>query len=161
MAEYELAQVNVGRLRAPVGAPEIAGFVSNLDRINAMADGHPGFVWRLKGEGNNATDVAAFDEPLMAINLSTWANLEDLAAFVYRTDHREIMRRRAEWFERMEVYMCLWWAPAGHRPTPREAVERLDTFRRSGPSPQAFSFREPYPAPDAFTAPPPILDRCA
>ena len=57
MSRYHLAEINIGRLRAPVGDPLIADFVANLDRINALADASPGFVWRLTGEGDNATDV--------------------------------------------------------------------------------------------------------
>ena len=87
--------------------------------------------------------------------------MESLAAFVYRTDHRGVMRRRAEWFEKTEVFMCLWWVPAGHEPTPQEAISRLDTLRRLGPSAEAFTFRAPFPAPDSADAPPPVLDACA
>ena len=64
MTGFHLAQINVGRLRAPVDDPMIADFVANLDRINALADGLPGFVWRLKGEGNNATDIQP-DDPCL------------------------------------------------------------------------------------------------
>jgi hypothetical protein len=35
----------------------IADFVAGLDRINAMADGAPGFVWRLQTEDGNATAI--------------------------------------------------------------------------------------------------------
>jgi hypothetical protein len=161
MSQYHLAQLNIGRLKGPVGSPVIAEFVANLDRINALAEAQPGFVWRLTGEGNDAMDVHAFDDPLMAINLSVWTDAEALAAFVYRSDHRDVMRRRGEWFEKMELYMCLWWVPAGHRPTPADAVARLDRLRRHGPSAEAFTFRDIFPAPDAAEPQPPILDECA
>ena len=92
---YHLAQINIGRLRAAVDDPMIADFVANLDRINAIADTAPGFVWRLVGEGNNATDIQPRpDDPLFAVNMSVWTGLDALAAFVYRTAHVEIMRRR-------------------------------------------------------------------
>ncbi|MDB5468485.1 MAG: hypothetical protein JWR84_45 [Caulobacter sp.] len=161
MTGFHLAQINVGRLLAPVDHPRIADFVANLDRINALADGLPGFVWRLKGEGDNATDLRPVeDDPMLAINMSTWEGLDDLAAFVYRSGHREIMRRRAEWFAPMEVFMTLWWVPAGHRPTPAEGLARLAAFGRLGPTAEAFSFRYPFPAPDAVAIDP-ILDECA
>lgn len=161
MSAWRLAQVNIGRLKAPIDAPATADFVANLDRINALAEAQAGFVWRLTGDGNDATDVAAFDDPLMLINLSVWADVESLAAFVYRTGHRGVMRRRAEWFEKMEVFMALWWVPVGHEPTPQEAIERLEHLRRLGPTSEAFTFREPFPAPDSAEAPPPVLDECA
>jgi hypothetical protein len=161
MSGFQLAQVNIGRLRAPIDSPAIRDFVDNLDRINALAESQPGFVWRLVGEGNNATDVRAFDDPLMAINLSVWDSLDPLAAFVYRTAHREIMRRRREWFEPMDLYMTLWWVPSGHRPTPAEALTRLQRLERLGPTADAFTFRVPFPAPDALESLAPVLEECA
>jgi hypothetical protein len=162
MSGYHLAEVNIGTLRAPIDDPMIAGFVADLDRINALAEGQPGFVWRLTGEGNNATDIQPDPtNPLLAINLSVWTDPDSLAAFVYRTAHRDVMRRRAEWFEKMELFMCLWWVPIGHQPTPREAIERLEILRQRGPSPDAFTFRQPFPAPDVLEPPAPILDECA
>jgi hypothetical protein len=160
MTAYHLAQINVGTLKAPMDAPETAGFKDNLGRINALADAAPGFVWRLAGEGGDATDILMWDDPLMLLNMSVWTDIESLAAFVYRTGHREVMRRRAEWFEKVEVYICLWWVPAGHIPTPEEAVARLETLRRLGPTAEAFTFREPFPAPDAAVTPPPVLETC-
>jgi hypothetical protein len=161
MSGFHLAQINIGRLRAPVDSPLIAEFVANLARINALADAQPGFVWRLTGAGDNATDIAAFDDPLMAINMSVWTDPQALAAFVYRSDHREVMRRRAEWFEKLEVFMGLWWIPIGSRPTPQQGIERLELLRRCGPTPRAFTFRQPFPAPDLSQAPEAILDECA
>ena len=160
-AGYQLAQVNIGRLMAPIDAPEIREFVENLERINALAVSQPGFVWRLVGEGGDATDIRAFDNPLVAINMSVWDSVEHLAAFVYRTAHHDIMRRRREWFHAMETYMALWWVPAGERPTPAEARDRLETLQRLGATPRAFTFRQPFPSPGVSTAPAPILEDCA
>jgi hypothetical protein len=161
MSSYHLAEVNIGTLRDAVDSPMIAEFVANLARINALAEDQPGFVWRLTGEGDDATDVQPFDNPLMAINLSVWTDPDALAAFVYRTAHRDVMRRRAEWFEKMELFMCLWWVPVGHQPTPQEAIQRLEILRQRGPSAQAFTFRQPFPAPGAAESAAPILDECA
>lgn len=160
MSGYHLAQINVARLKAPMDAPETADFKNNLDRINALAEGSPGFVWRLTGEGNDATDLIAFDDPMVITNLSVWESPAALGAFVYRSGHVEIMRRRAEWFHEMEVYMALWWVPAGHEPTVAEAIARLELLQAKGPGPEAFTFRAPHPAPDATSSPLPILDKC-
>lgn len=158
---WRLAQINVGRLKAPIDDPLIADFKDNLDRINALADGMPGFVWRLVGEGNNATDIQPkANDPLFAVNMSVWTDMEALGAFVYRTAHREIMRRRREWFEVMETYMCLWWVPAGHTPTVEEGLARLEVLERLGPTAEAFTFKTPFPAPDGQPARP-VLDECA
>ena len=94
---FHLAQINIGRLKAHIDDPQIAVFKDNLDAINALAEGSPGFVWRFTGEGNNATDVQAFDDPLIAINMSVWESVAALGAFVYRSEHVAFMRRRREW----------------------------------------------------------------
>lgn len=161
MTGFHLAQINVGRLLQPVDHPQIADFRNNLDRINALADGMPGFVWRLVGEGNNATDLQPRpDDPLLAVNMSVWTDVDALAAFVYRSAHRDIMRRRREWFEAMEVYQALWWVPIGHTPAVEEGLAKLDLLERLGPTPAAFTFKFPFEAPDGRPAVP-VLDECA
>ncbi|MFZ5721634.1 MAG: DUF3291 domain-containing protein [Pseudomonadota bacterium] len=161
MTGLHLAQINVGRLRAPVDHPMIADFKANLDRINALADGSPGFIWRLVGEGGNATDIQPrADDPLFAINMSVWTDLDALAGLVYRSAHRDIMRRRREWFEHMEVYMALWWVPAGHTPSVEEGLAKVELLERLGPTPEAFTFKTPFPRPDGEPAIP-VLDECA
>ena len=162
MSRYHLAEINIGRLRAPVGDPMIADFVDNLDRINALADASPGFVWRLTGEGNDATDIKPDpNDEMMALNMSVWESPQALGAFVYRSDHQSIMRRRREWFEKLELYIALWWVPVGHTPTVEEGWGKIETLRRLGPTAEAFTFRTIFPPPDADEAPPPVLDECA
>jgi hypothetical protein len=162
MSQFHLAEINIGRFRAPVDDPMIADFVANLERINALADGSPGFIWRLTGDGDDATDIKPdASDPMMAINMSVWESPQALGAFVYRSDHLPIMRRRAEWFEKLELYMALWWVPVGRFPTVEEGMGKVETLRRLGPTAQAFTFRNPFPAPDANEAPPPVLDECA
>ena len=50
MADFELAQLNIARLLAPIDSEQLVDFVANLDRINALADQSPGFIWRLQSE---------------------------------------------------------------------------------------------------------------
>lgn len=162
-AGFHLAEINIGRLAAPLDSPQLKDFVDNLDRINALAEASPGFVWRLTGEGNNATDIRPFDgDPMMAINMSVWTDIAALGAYVYRSDHVPIMRRRREFFEvPTEAFMALWWVPAGHAPSIAEGIERLEHFRRCGPTPFAFSFREPFTPADSGEPAAPVLDECA
>jgi hypothetical protein len=150
---WHLAQLNIGRLRAPVDDPALAEFVANLDPINALADSTPGFVWRLQTEDGNATAIRAFpDDDLMAINMSVWESIEALADFAYRSAHTSVLRRRGEWFERLEeAYLVLWWIPAGTLPSIDEALARLDHLRTFGPTPEAFTFRQPFPHPGGAT----------
>ena len=153
MSAYELAQLNIGIIKGPIGSPVMAEFVANLDRINALAEAAPGFVWRLQTDEGNATAIRPFADENIAVNLSVWRDLESLSAFVYRTAHVEIMRRRREWFERMtEAFLVLWWVRKGHVPPVEEAIERLERLRADGPSAAAFTFRQPFPPPDAPAA---------
>ncbi|MEM7312341.1 MAG: DUF3291 domain-containing protein [Planctomycetota bacterium] len=159
--KYQLAQLNIARFMKPADHPDNADFVNNLDRVNAIAEKQPGFVWRLTGDGNDALDVQAFDDPNIAVNMSVWEDLDSLADFAYRNeDHLAIMRRRAEWFEKTKVHLVLWWVEAGHVPTLDEAKDRLNALIADGPSENAFTFRSPYPAPGGKPVPP-VLDECA
>ena len=147
-SSHHLAQVNVARLRAPLDAPELAEFVAALDPVNALADAAPGFVWRLQTDEGDATSIRAFDDDMIIVNMSVWDDVEALRDFVYRSDHRRYLARRRQWFERIDApIVALWWVPAGHRPTVDEAKQRLDALDRLGPTPGAFTFRTPFPAP--------------
>jgi uncharacterized protein DUF3291 len=147
---YHLAQVNIGRARGPMDSPIMAGFISQLARINALADQSPGFVWRLHTESGDATSVLPYEDPDIHINMSVWESIEPLRNFVYRSNHLGVMRDRSQWFESMsEAYLALWWIPAGHIPTIAEARERLEFRRAFGDTPLAFSFAKNHPAPEA------------
>jgi hypothetical protein len=147
---WQLAQLNIGTLVAPLESDAITGFREALAPINAIADAVPGFVWRLQDDGGDATSYRAFGDDAILVNMSVWMSIEALAAFVFRSDHIEIMRQRRKWFVKLtEAITVLWWVPAGHIPTIAEAEERLTALRRNGASPYAFTFREPFPAPDA------------
>jgi hypothetical protein len=151
--EFELAQVNIGRLRAPLDSPQLASFMVALDPVDAAADAAPGFVWRLQTEDGNATAVRAFEwdqagSAGVILNMSVWESVEALAAFVYSQQHRQVLRRRREWFEQMaEAYLALWWVPRGHVPTPGDAEDRIRHLRAHGPTPQAFTLRVHFPPP--------------
>lgn len=150
MAAYHLAQCNVARLVAPLDSPQLAGFVAGLEPVNRLADGSPGFVWRLQTEDGDATAIRPFADDLMLVNMSVWESVAALSDFTYRSSHRDVLRRRREWFEaRDEAHLVLWWVPAGTVPTVAEAKARLELLRSRGPSPDAFTLRAPFPAPDA------------
>ena len=110
--------------------------------------------------GADDTALRPFDNAEIIINMSVWTGLAELGAFVYRSGHVEVMRRRRDWFADMETYMALWWVPAGTIPTVQDARERLDLLARLGPTAEAFTFRQPFPAPDAASITP-VLDTCA
>ena len=146
-SQYQLAQLNIAHLVAPVDAPELVDFVANLDRINALAEAAPGFVWRLQTPAGDATALRPFGDDYI-VNLSVWDSMERLHDYVYRTDHTKIMRRKKEWFQRMdEAHMVLWWVAQGHHPDETEAKDRLQELRANGPSQLAFTFKHSFSAP--------------
>ena len=142
---HHLAQLNIGRMLAAIDDPIMAEFVANLDRINALADGASGFVWRLQSNSGNATEFRPFADEMLIVNMSVWESLETLKDYVYKSAHAEIMRNRRQWFEKMdEVFTVLWWIPAGTIPTVEEAKARLESLRQHGETPYAFSFRRSF-----------------
>ena len=147
---FHLAQLNIARALAPMDDPLLRDFVAALDDVNALAERSPGFVWRLKSDSGNATDIRAYDDPLMIVNLTVWEGIEALFDFTYRSGHAKIMARRRDWFEKMsQPHMALWWIPAGHLPDMAEAKERLDLLQQRGPSAEAFTFKARFAAPPA------------
>jgi hypothetical protein len=136
-----LAQLNIGKLVAPEGDSRVAPFFDNLLRINQLGDGSPGFVWRLQDDsGQGATEIKAWDDPLMILNLTVWESVDALKAYVYRSEHMEFFRRRAAWFEVDAKRVALWWVEEGHIPTVEEALERLADLDANGPSERVFTF---------------------
>lgn len=147
---HHVAQLNVGRTVAALDDPRLADFMAWLDRINALAERSPGFVWRLQGDNGNNTELKVGDDPLFIVNLSVWESIDDLQAFTYRSDHRSVFARRYEWFERWDgPNVVLWWQPAGRLPDVDDALARLRRLTDLGPTPEAFSFKIRFPPPDA------------
>lgn len=160
MAGFHLAQVNLARPLEPLDSELLREFVESLDSVNAVADGAPGFVWRLQTDEGNATSVRVLDDDSLIVNMSVWESIEALRSFVYSTPaHLAVMRRRREWFERMETHLALWWVPAGQLPTVADAEERVTLLSAIGPSSEAFTFRRHFPPPDTDAADPVDDDR--
>ncbi|MEU4421406.1 DUF3291 domain-containing protein [Actinoplanes sp. NPDC024001] len=150
MTGFHLAQINFARLRAPLDDPSMAEFVEGLALMNALADRSPGFVWRMVGDGGDGT-IAAPADPLEIYTLSVWESVEHLRAYAYQSEHLDYLRRRREWFEphSTRTPLVLWWVPAGHLPGFAEGAARLELLAAEGPGPEAFTFRQSFPAPIA------------
>ena len=145
--EYALAQLNLAKFKYPRESAEMSDFVDNLDRINALAESSEGFIWRLQDEAGDATALRPFGEELL-VNLSLWRDVDALHHFVFATQHKDFLRRRPQWFHKMDTpYVVLWWLPAGTLPDLGDAGERIELLRREGPSPRAFSFRQRFDPP--------------
>jgi hypothetical protein len=140
-----VAHLNVAVLRHDWDDPRVAEFVENLDRVNAVAERAPGFVWRMgdaEMEAGQTDPAGAFGgQPRVASTLSVWQTPEQLADFVHRTVHGAFLRRRAAWFEAPDArHFVMWRVPAGHRPGLDEALARLEHLRRHGDSDHAFGW---------------------
>jgi Domain of unknown function (DUF3291) len=153
MTRYHIAQINIGRMRAPLDSAVMHGFVSRLDEINALADVAPGFVWRLQTPEGNATYLRPFDDDWIIVNMSVWESVEHFKEYVYKSAHAELLRQRRDWFEAFEgVYPAMWWVPAGHIPGMDEAKKRLKHLEEHGPSQFAFTLKTIQPPDEGFLA---------
>jgi len=136
-----LAQLNVGYFKYPTTDPRMAGFMDNLDRVNAVAERSDGFVWRLQDDSGNATDIRPFADPDMAVNMSVWRDVESLEHYVWNTVHKQFYRKRGEWFSVMDKqHFVMWWIDEGREPTLMEAKERLEHLDAKGNSDFAFGW---------------------
>jgi uncharacterized protein DUF3291 len=146
-APRQLAQVNLARLRHPVGSPELAGFLAAVDRINARAEQSPGFVWRLQSAGGHLNGAELLNDPLAVVNLSVWESYPPLHDFVYRNAHGSFVRKRGQWFLPLPgPTTALWWVTAGDHPTAADALARLTYLRNYGPTSRAFTVRTRFTA---------------
>lgn len=143
---YHLAQLNIARMVAPLDDPVMADFVAQLDAINAIADNAAGFVWRLQSDEGDATSIRAFDDNFLLVNMSVWESIDALRQYTYQSDHAKLLRRRKEWFSKIidSPTMVMWWVPAGHTPTVTEAKAKLEHLHQHGPTPHAFTFKQPF-----------------
>lgn len=149
MAAHHVAQYNIARMRGEIDDPIMQGFVARLDELNHLADRTPGFAWRLRDESDHATSIRVYEDPLIVVNMSTWDSIDTLHAFAYRSDHGPAYADRRRWFEEMEPpTLVLWWVLAGHEPTALEGKERLELLQRLGPTAEAFTMKQRFPAPE-------------
>ena len=143
-AGHHLAELNVGRLLAPVDDPRVADFMNALDRVNGLGKRMPGFVWMMEGSGapgTGNTEAKIEGDAQYVSNLTVWENVETLEAFVWNTVHRQFYARRQEWFEVLgRMHFVMWWVPVGHKPTLAEALERLEHARTNGDTDHAFGW---------------------
>ena len=142
---YHVAHMNFAVLRHDWDDPRVAGFVDNLELVNAVAARSPGFVWRLSDEEmeqpQNNPGLVFAENPRNAVTVSVWETAEDLKNFVLRTVHGTFLKRREQWFEAIDrPSYVIWPLPAGQRPTLVQAKEKLDLVAAEGPSEAAYDF---------------------
>jgi hypothetical protein len=146
---WHLAQINIGKIiGTSINDEVMTSFVAQLDEVNALADGHKGFVWRLKDENNSAVSLNPFGDERILINMSVWETIADLETFVYSGRHREVLRSRRDWFVKFgQVFAALWYVPEGQTPSVEGARERLNFLQKNGPTAHAFDFKTRFACP--------------
>jgi hypothetical protein len=143
-----LAQINIAHLLAPIDSPLLADFVADIDYINSIAEKSQGFVWRLKDESGNATDINPFDNETIIVNMSVWESIDHFKKFVYESGHVEVFKKRAKWFSKMNTpHTAMWWVPAGYLPTAQEGKEKLEFLAKNGDTIDSFSFKRTFEMP--------------
>lgn len=142
LVDWHLAQFNIARLRYPKSDSRNQGFVEILAGLNELADKSPGFVWRMIG------DPPVDGDSLYLVNLSTWATVDDLWSYTYRSLHREALRDRRQWFEQSrDMTLVLWWVANDERPSFDAALAKLRSLQQLGPTRDHFTFRCRFPPP--------------
>ena len=145
--KYHLAQINIAKLKYPIDDPRLDDFNNNLDQVNAAAEKATGFVWRLKDESGNNTADQTFGSDYI-VNMSVWESVDALKNYMASDPHAPIMRRRREWFDRMDAaHLAFWWIPIGHEPTPGEGKDKLSMLDELGPTADAFTFSRSFDPP--------------
>jgi heme-degrading monooxygenase HmoA len=151
MSAFHLAQVNIARMKGDIDSPVMAGFVARIAEINALADGAPGFVWRLPSSAESY--LRPYDDDRILFNLSVWQSVEALKHYAYQSAHAEVFRSRRDWFDQFDgAQLAMWWIPAGHLPGVDEAKQRLAHLDAHGPSQFAFTFKTVQPPDEGFLA---------
>ncbi|TPG34102.1 DUF3291 domain-containing protein [Flavobacterium pectinovorum] len=150
MSNYHLAEINIAKMKGvDINDPIMKEFVDNLDLINTLAEKSEGFVWRLKDDSYNATNLNPYNDEQIIVNVSVWEDIETLEHYMYKTFHSDFLKRRKEWFLKFgKAATAMWWIPKGHIPTLEEAVEKLDYLQQNGPSHLVFDFKNKFSAPE-------------
>lgn len=142
-AGTHLAEINIARAADDLESARLAEFMANLDRVNAVAERSPGFVWRLKDETGAATEIKVDEDPRLIVNLSVWESPDALEGFVWKTVHKRFYERRGEWFEPAGRPMfAMWFLPEGELPSLDDALARLERLQSEGPSADVFGWEQ-------------------
>lgn len=137
----KLAELNVGYAAHALDDPRMAGFMNNLDAINALAERSAGFVWRMKSDTGNATDISVPGDVDMISNMSVWDDVASLGDYVFNTVHAKFYERRDEWFQAMTSHhVVMWFVEDDHMPDLAKAMDRLAHLKEHGSSDHAFGW---------------------
>lgn len=117
----------------------MADFFDNVDRLNALAERSPGFVWRLIVPKSDQ-DRAAQLKGTVLTTLSVWQSAEALGDYVFNTLHVQFYLRRREWFDDISRAHMVMWDHAGDWPDEAEAEARRAHYDAHGPTDYAYGW---------------------
>ena len=139
---FHLAQFNIGKMRHPGSAAEMAGYDEALTRVLLVAVAWPGFVWIMDD------DIIAMIEGRFsqgfAANLSVWSDIESLQGFMDCPPHAAAMGRRngsRRWPRRPS---CSGGSPPAATRTSPRAVDAWPTCAATARAPRRSPWRSPF-----------------
>ena len=144
-----LAEFNIGTLKYDWEDPRVADFLNNLDRVYALAERSPGYVWHLSGDDMEDAQLDPEGHlggnPRTASTLSVWRDAASLEHFAFNTLHKRFYDRKAEWYDEAEQAwdghrLVMWWVAEDHLPSIAEAVEKLNHLVTHGDTDFAFGW---------------------
>ena len=131
---------NLADMTYPRSDPRMDPFFDNVDKMNALAERSPGFVWRLKSfadDGHRAAQVAG----TTLTTMSVWESPEALGDYVFNTVHVQFYLKRHEWFDAItRSHFVMWNHTADNWPDEDEAIARLAHFQTHGSTDYAFGW---------------------
>jgi len=128
-----LAELNVGYATYPLDDPRMSGFIDNLDTINALAERSLGFVWRMKSDSGNATDISVPGDAEIISNMSVWEDVASLGNYVFNTVHARFYERKEEWFQAMTSHhFVMWMVEDNHTLTWLRQWSAWNIFKNTG-----------------------------
>ncbi|MDB4197301.1 DUF3291 domain-containing protein [Ascidiaceihabitans sp.] len=136
-----LAELNVGYAAYPLDDPRMSEFMDNLETINALAERSPGFVWRMKSDSGNATDISVPGDTEMISNMSVWEDVASLGNYVFNTVHAPFYKRKEEWFQATTSHhFAMWMVEDNHTPDLAEAMDHMEYLQKYGSTDHAFGW---------------------
>jgi len=139
--------MNLAKMRASYDAAVFKDFKVWLNALHALAETHPGFVWRYKGEDDDAGHILPYPcAPEIMGNMSAWRDYDSLYEYTFTDGHLEIMKKKRKWFERMSTpYNVLYYGSEEDLLKPKEellgvAKVKLAHLKKHGDSSEAFGF---------------------
>lgn len=151
----KLALYTFGMFIEPADHPNNVGFLERNDPILAAIKHAPGFLGRSGYDGDPGPESWGDEvyphfyvergDGWSPATLSLWQDLESPMAFSYFGLHAEALRHGRDWFEKPTwPPLVTWWVDDTVIPMWRDGVERHEYLHDHGPTPHAFSFKQPY-----------------